>query len=72
MRDYLDTQEFVEEESESLKGTNFLVSAVMLLKRQKRDLQEENKRLRLQLEALENQNAAFLNLSADRLLGKMG
>ena len=55
-------------EREPLKGTNFLVSAVMLLKRQKKELSEENKALRARLEVLESQNAAFLNLSADRLL----
>jgi hypothetical protein len=55
-------------EREPLKGTNFLVSAVMILKRQKKDLFEENKILRARLEILESQNAAFMNLSADRLL----
>lgn len=55
-------------EREPLKGTNFLVSAVMILKRQKKDLSEENKILRARLEILESQNAAFMNLSADRLL----
>lgn len=67
-----DLSEFYEFEPEVLGGTNFLVSAVMLLKKQKRELLEENKRLRSRLESVENQNAAFLNLSADRLLGKMG
>jgi hypothetical protein len=55
-------------EREPLKGSNFLVSAVMLLKRQKSELVDENKALRARLEMLETQNAAFLNLSADRLL----
>lgn len=59
-------------ETESLGGTNFLVSAVLLLKRQKRELVEENQKLKARLNLLEGQNADFLNLSADRLLGNRG
>ena len=55
-------------ETEPLKGNNFLVSAFLILKKQKRELIEENKRLRMRLEMVEHQNAAFLDLSAERLL----
>ena len=51
-------------------GSNFLVSAVMLLRRQKKDLQLELQKLRDRVASLESQNAAFLNVSADRLLQK--
>jgi len=64
--------EFFDLETESLGGTNFLVSAVMLLKKQKRELVEENQRLKARLSLLEGQNAEFLNLSADRLLENRG
>lgn len=57
-----------EGETETLKGNNFLVSAFLILKKQKRELVEENKRLRARLEMVEHQNAAFLDLSAERLL----
>lgn len=63
-----DFEEDNEYETESPRGSNFLVSAVMILKRQKADLQEENRRLRERLLQLESHNAHFMNLSADRLL----
>lgn len=59
-----------DEASESLGGTNFLVSAIHLLKKQRQDLQIENAQLRAKLEMLQQHNAAFLDLSADRLLEK--
>jgi len=55
-----------------LGGTNFLVSAVLLLKKQKKELQNELLRLQMRVRVLESQNAAFMNLSADRLLEKRG
>jgi len=60
-----------EDEINSLKGSNFLVSAVYLLRKQKKDLLEENRRLKAQLETLESHNASLVNVSADRLLGRM-
>lgn len=68
--DDLFLEEFQSVDVEPLKGNNFLVSAIMILKRQKKELIEENKRLRARLEMIENQNAAFLHLSAERLLGE--
>jgi len=56
---------------EFLGGNNFLVSAVMILRRQKKELADENLRLKAQLDHLQNHNAALVNVSADRLLGKM-
>jgi hypothetical protein len=58
------------EEVEVLGGNNFLVSAIMVLKKQRRDLEMELHGLRERVRLLENQNAAFLNVSADRLLEK--
>lgn len=58
-------------EEENLRGQNFLVSAVMILKKQKKDLTEENAKLKSRLEMLEQHHSALLNLSADRLLGKI-
>lgn len=60
------------EQPEVLGGNNFLVSAIMLLKRQKRELEKELQGLKERVQLLEGQNAAFMNLSADRLLEKMG
>jgi hypothetical protein len=59
-----------EVENENLGGTNFLVSAVMLLKRQKSELLAENEKLKAELALLQTHNAALVNVSADRLLGK--
>jgi hypothetical protein len=67
-----DSFEYLDLETESLGGTNFLVSAVMLLKKQKRELLEENQKLKSRLNLIEGQNAEFLNLSADRLLENRG
>lgn len=58
-------------EPENLRGQSFLVSAVMILKKQKKDLTEENEKLKTRLEMLEQHHSALLNLSADRLLGKI-
>lgn len=67
--DYSDSEAVTEEfEMDAPRGSNFLVSAVMMLKRQKAELQEENQRLRARLQQLESHNAHFINLSADRLL----
>lgn len=51
-------------------GTNFLVSAVLILKKQKKELQEEVRRLQNKLSLLEGHNAGLLEASADRLLEK--
>ncbi len=64
--------DFEASEAEPLRGTNFFVSAVLILKRQKKELIDENSRLKARLALLESQNAAFLNLSADRLLQTEG
>jgi len=61
-----------EGDAESVGGSNFLVSAIHLLRRQKRDLLDENENLRLQLQVLQRQNAVFLDLSADRHLQRRG
>lgn len=53
-------------------GNSFLVSAVMVLKKQRKELADENRRLKAKLQLLESQNAQFLNLSADRLLREQG
>ena len=58
----------IEGEESPMGGANFLVSAVMLLKKQKKDLQSEILKLREKVSQLEKQNAAFMNVSADRLL----
>jgi len=58
------------DESPALGGSNFLVSAVMILKRQKKELQAELITLKERLEVLEHQNAGFINVSAERLLKK--
>jgi hypothetical protein len=49
-------------------GSNFLVSTILHMRRQKRDLQREIAALNDRIRILEGQNAAFLNLSADRLI----
>lgn len=51
-----------------MKGSNFLVSAVLSLRRQKRDLQREVAILKDRVKMLESHNAAFLNINADRLI----
>lgn len=53
---------------DTLGGTNFLVSAIHSLRRQRSSLEGEVTQLRERLKILEEQNAAFMNLSADRLL----
>lgn len=58
----------IEGEEHQVGGSNFLVSAILQMRRQKRDLQREIAALRERVQVLENQNAAFLNLSADRLI----
>ncbi len=58
------------EDGAYLGGGNFLVSAIMLLKRQKKDLQAEVQRLKERLQTLEQQNAAFIDVSAQRLLNR--
>ncbi|TVQ79435.1 MAG: hypothetical protein EA369_04700 [Bradymonadales bacterium] len=63
---------FIPDEAEGLGGTNFLVSAIHLLRKQRRDLQAENEQLKAKLQILERQNAVFLDISADRLLQKQG
>lgn len=62
------SEQWDDSEADAPRGSNFLVSAVMILKRQKADLVEENQRLRNRLLQLESHNAHFINLSADRLL----
>jgi|GEM_PF-4807220 len=59
------------EELEPLRGHNFLVSAVMILKKQKQDLAKENQQLKSQIEHLQAHNARLLDISADRLLEKL-
>jgi len=54
----------------ALRGNNFLVSAVMILKKQKKDLLEENQKLRQQLAHFQDHNAALLDLGAERLIEK--
>lgn len=49
-------------------GSNFLVSAILHMRRQKRDLQREVLSLKERIRMLEQQNSAFLNLSAERLI----
>ena len=61
----------VEVESETLRGNNFLVSAILLLKTQKRELEREVQGLKDRVQLLESQNAAFMNVSADRLLRRL-
>lgn len=71
MKDYFwDEIEGLDESQEKsfLGGNNFLVSAVMILKRQKKELAEENRRLREELDLLQNSQSALLNASADRIL----
>ena len=63
---------WVEEELEILGGNNFLVSAIVLLKKQKRELEKELQGLTERVQLLEGQNAAFMNVSADRLLENLG
>ncbi len=71
--DLFDTIERPEaKDEEVLGGNNFLISAIYVLRRQKKDLQAELHRLKERIEVLESQNAAFLNLSADRLLKRRG
>jgi len=60
----------LEVEETPSKGSNFLVSAVMILRRQRLELQSELKKLRERVAILESQNAGLVNLGADRLLGK--
>jgi hypothetical protein len=60
------------EDSDVLGGTNFLVSAIHLLRKQREDLKAENIQLKAKLAMLERHNAVFLDLSADRLLEKRG
>lgn len=49
-------------------GTNFLVSAVLILKQENKKLRSEVDRLAERVSELEVQNAAFLDVSATRLL----
>lgn len=59
-------------DSGPVKGSNFLVSAVMMLRRQRKDLESELVHLKERVGILEQQNAALLNVSADRLLERRG
>jgi len=53
-------------------GSNFLVSAVVMLQTQRRELLNQVQELLERIARLENQNATFMKLSADRLLEKQG
>lgn len=59
-------------EFDSFKGSNFFLSVVLALKNQRKQLMEENVRLRAQIAQLKHQNAAFIDLGADRLLQMKG
>lgn len=72
MSSNLDTWIILQDDMEPLKGNNFLVSSILMLRKQKKDLQDEVRHLKERLALLESQNAAFMNLSADRLLEKLG
>lgn len=60
------------EEMKSLGGSNFLVSAVMILRRQRAELLREVHDLQSRVKHLEGQSAHLINISADRLLEKQG
>ncbi len=60
------------DETENLKGGNFLTSAILMLRKQKSTLEREVNQLREKVALLEGQNAAFIDVSADRLLKKLG
>lgn len=49
-------------------GSNFLVSAILIMRRQRKEMQREMANLQERVKMLEMQNAAFMNVSADRLL----
>ena len=51
-----------------VRGTNFLVSAVMVLRHQKEELQGQVRQLQQKVALLEQQNASFLDISARRLI----
>lgn len=69
----LHTGDYLEkiDDQDFLGGQNFLVSAVVLLREQRKALQAENSRLKKQLEHLRAQNAEFLDLGANRLLDQV-
>ena len=62
----------IEASDEPVKGTNFLVSSVLMLREQKRELEAKLKIMHEKIRVLEQQNAAFLDVSADRLLKRLG
>ncbi|MDB5037257.1 MAG: hypothetical protein JWQ35_785 [Bacteriovoracaceae bacterium] len=67
------SEEYIEStESDVLGGSNFLVSAVLILKKQKKELETELKGLKDRVKLLEYQNASFMNVSAERLLKTLG
>lgn len=70
--DYLDLLTEFEEANPALGGSNFLVSAVMILRRQKAELLSQVHDLTERVSLLENQSASLINSSADRLLEKQG
>lgn len=70
--DYLDLLTEFEGVNPALGGSNFLVSAVMILRRQKADLLSQVHDLTERVSLLENQSASLINSSADRLLEKQG
>ena len=51
-----------------VRGTNFLVSAVMVLRHQKDELEAQVRHLQHKVAVLEQQNASFLDISARRLI----
>ncbi len=60
------------DEMKSLGGSNFLVSAVVMLRKQKAELLREVHDLQERVKLLEGQSAQLINISADRLLEKQG
>ncbi len=72
MNSNIDSMEIDLDGDRPVKGTNFLVSAIMILKRQRKDLESELNRLKERVSILESQNAALVNVGADRLLQTRG
>ncbi len=61
-------RDMIDETDMPVRGTNFLVSAVMVLRHQKEELESQVKQLQQKVALLEQQNACFLDISARRLI----
>jgi hypothetical protein len=61
-------REAMDDSDMPVRGSNFLVSAVMVLRHQREELENQVQQLQQKVALLERQNASFMDISARRLI----